>query len=1250
MDLSETQRRNRDLLEQLTRQRVLILDGAMGSQIFARGLSDEQIRSQQFADHPADLSKATDLLCLTCPEIIEDIHYQYLRAGAEIIETNTFNATQIGLAKPKLQDRVREINLAAVQCARRAVERIEAEVPERPRFVAGSIGPLPETLSIAANADDPAHREVTWDEVVDSYTEQIAALVEGGVDILIAETAFDTLNFKACLFAISQFFEQEGVELPVIGSVTIFDGGRTLSMQTIPAFWASVSHFPFFSLGLNCALGPDKMTPFLAEFAQTVPQRINCHPNAGLPNELGEYDLTPEEMAKPIREWAEKGWLTVVGGCCGSGPEHIAAIAEAVRDAAPRQPRPAEQLEKMTTFSGNELLTLRPETSFVNIGERTNITGSRKFARLIREGDYETALEIARQQVENGANIIDINMDEGLIDGVAAMTHFLKLVAAEPAISTVPVMIDSSKWEILEAGLKCVQGKAVVNSISLKEGEDVFLHQAKLIHRYGAAMVVMAFDEHGQAVELDEKVRICQRAYQLLTDKGGIPPEDIIFDPNILTVGTGIEEHNKYAINFIEATRQIKRLCPGAKISGGVSNISFSFRGNDAVREAMHACFLYHAIQAGMDMGIVNAGQLAVYEDIDRDLRDHIEDVLFDRRPDATDRLITLAEKFKGAKGEQQKNDQWREGTVEERLQHALLRGITEYIDVDTEEARQQYDTCLQIIEGPLMDGMQHVGDLFGQGKMFLPQVVKSARVMKKSVAYLMPFMEEEKKNQPVQQSRGQGKVLLATVKGDVHDIGKNIVGVVLACNNYEVVDLGVMVPCSKILESAKGEDVDIIGLSGLITPSLDEMVTVASEMQRLNFRIPLLIGGATTSPKHTAVKIAPVYDGPVVHVLDASRSVGVVEKLLSPERREAYIEQVKEDQQQQAAAYARRQQAKLVSYSEALANRFWSDWDQVDVPVPEFCGIRTLEHFPLDQLAAYIDWSPFFSAWGLSGKFPKIFDDPRKGPEARELYASAQGLLEKIIQEDLLEARGVYGFFPANSEGDDILVWTDDSRTEVLTRFHCLRQQWERKGQKSFYSLADFIAPVDSGRADFLGGFAVTTGHGAEELAQHYEADHDDYNAIMVKALADRLAEAFAECLHHTARRQWKYGLSETLSQEELIEEKYRGIRPAAGYPACPDHTEKRTLFELLDAEGNTGISLTENLAMTPAASVSGLYFAHPQSRYFSVDRITRDQVEDYAARKGISTTEVEKWLAPNLGYQPTPEDQNTPSPAGVS
>ena len=1220
-------------LDELLRSRILVLDGAMGTMVHQLKFGEAEYRGRQFADAPKDLKNFIDILCITQPEAIRKIHDQYFEAGADIVETNTFGATNVAMHDFGLADRVRELNLAACKLARDAADAWTARTPDKPRFVAGSLGPTNRQLSISGDVNDPGKRTTTFDEMVDAYYEQVAALVEGGVDILLPETAFDTLVLKAALFAIEKYFADHGVRLPVMASVTIFQGGRTLSGQTVEAFWTSISHANLMSVGFNCALGPSHMRPYVEELARLAPIPLSCYPNAGLPNAFGGFDETPEMMGDVLGRYAEEGWLNIVGGCCGTTPPHIRAIAEGVRGHSPRKPPARDGLMRL---SGLEPLVIRPESNFTNIGERTNVTGSKKFAKLILDGKYEEGVGVAREQVEAGANVIDINMDEGMLDGAAAMTKFLNLVSAEPEVCRVPIMLDSSKWSILEAGLKCVQGKGIVNSISLKGGEAEFLEQARLLRRYGAAVVVMAFDEQGQAVTTDDKVRICRRAYALLTERIGFPPEDIIFDPNILTVATGIEEHNRYAINFIEATREIKRLCPGAKISGGVSNISFSFRGNEPVRQAMHSAFLYHAVKAGMDMGIVNAGQLPAYDDIPKDLLERVEDVLFDRRPDATERLLEFAATVK-QQGPKDPSGElaWRSEPVERRLAHALLRGIVDYVDADAEEARQTYPSCLSIIEGPLMDGMQQVGDLFGAGKMFLPQVVKSARVMKKAVAYLLPFMEEEKRRSGGV-DKPRGKILLATVKGDVHDIGKNIVGVVLGCNNYQIIDLGVMVPCEKILETAEKEGVNVIGLSGLITPSLDEMVHVAREMQRRRFDVPLLIGGATTSAKHTAVKIAPQYERSTVHVLDASRSVNIVEQLLNPKSQQRFDLENRRAQEEMTRAYRDRLDAKLVPYAEACAKKFPTDWTTVRIDVPSFVGRREVRDLPLDELLPYIDWSPFFMTWELKGKYPKIFDDPQVGPTATKLYDDARRLLDRIVLKRLLKARGVYGFWPAASDGDDIVVYADESRGAELCRLHTLRQQWERKGQTHFTALADYVAPLESGRRDYLGAFAVTAGDGCDALVKQFDADHDDYHSIMTKALADRLAEAFAEYLHARARRDWGYGRDERLTNEQLIAEEYRGIRPAPGYPAQPDHTEKPTLFQLLDAAAATGLRLTETFAMHPAASVCGLYFAHPAARYFAVDRITRDQVESYAKRKGLPVAEAERWLSPNLGYDP--------------
>ncbi|QEH36812.1 Methionine synthase [Aquisphaera giovannonii] len=1228
-----------DLLEDILSRRIMVLDGSMGALIYSYQLTEQDVRGRRFAHHGTDLKNCTEVLVLTQPKLIEDIHREYLDAGADIIETDTFNGTSVSLEEFGLQDHVAELNRAAAEIARKVADEYTRKNPDRPRFVAGSIGPTKKQLSMGIHVEDPGRRDVTFDEMVGFYKEQVKALVEGGVDILLPETSFDTLVMKACLFAIDSYFEESGTRLPVMISGTIFDNHRTLSAQPVEAFYYSVSHFPALSVGLNCAVGVEQMRDSVESLAAISRTRISCYPNAGMPDGFGGFLGSKEKTAAVLGEFARNGWLNIVGGCCGTRPDWIAAIAGAV-DGVP--PRKVPDLPHWSTYSGMEPLVIRPETNFIMVGERTNITGSKKFARLIRSGDYESALVVAREQVENGANIIDVNMDEGLIDGEKAMTRFLNLVSADPAIAKVPIMIDSSKWSVIEAGLKCVQGKSIVNSISLKEGEAKFLEQARLVRQYGAAVVVMAFDETGQAVTKDHKVAICKRAHRLLTEEVGFPPEDIIFDVNILTVGTGIEEHNNYAVEFIEAVREIKKVLPGVRTSGGVSNVSFSYRGNDTVREAMNAAFLYHAIRAGLDMGIVNAGQLEVYENIPKDLLERVEDVLLNRRPDAADRLTEFAETVKSAgKKDKGKDLAWREAPVAERLKHALIAGTLDYIDSDVEEARRQYSRPLEIIEGPLMDGMNVVGDLFGAGKMFLPQVVKSARVMKKAVAYLTPFMEEEKAKAiaaggVADEHRARGRVLMATVKGDVHDIGKNIVGVVLACNDYDVIDLGVMVPCEDILHKAREEKVDIIGLSGLITPSLDEMVHVAREMEREGFTTPLLIGGATTSSKHTSVKIAPQFRGSVLHVKDASRCVGVVDRLTRPDARDEFESQNRAVQEKERQAFAVRRERNLSTLAAARERKFATDWATVDIPTPEFLGTRTLADFPLAELVPFIDWSPFFMTWELKGKYPAILEDPTFGAEARDLFARARDLLDAILRDRSLRAHAVYGFFPANSEGDDVIVYTDDSRSEERCRLHFLRQQWERQGQRDFRCLADYIAPASSGRKDYLGAFALTAGDGIEQVVARFKREHDDYNVIMAEALADRLAEAFAESLHQRVRRDWGYGRNEALSREDLIAEKYRGIRPAAGYPSSPDHTEKATMWTLLDAEAAAKVRLTENFAMFPAASVSGLYFAHPEARYFAIDLVTREQVEDYAARKGISVHVAERWLAPNLGYDP--------------
>jgi 5-methyltetrahydrofolate--homocysteine methyltransferase len=1225
-----------DTLHELLAERILVLDGSMGALIYSRQPTEEDYRGSHFRAHPVPLKNCTEALVLSQPTFIEGIHRAYLEAGADIIETDTFNATPFGLAEFGLGDRVFEINRAAAELARRAADDFTRRDPTRPRFVAGSMGPTNKTLYIEPG-HDPGSRSLSYDDFVAAYTAQIAGLVAGGVDLIALETGNDILVLKAGLFALDKYFTEHNLRLPVIVSGTIYHpGGRTLFSQTPEAFYVSVEHFDAFAVGFNCGVGVDLLRPAVESLAQISRKPISVYPNAGLPDGMGGFSGPGREgTAAILGEFARNGWVNLVGGCCGTTPEWTAAIARAVAGVPPRK---APELPRWSYYSGNDVLCVRPETNFVMVGERTNITGSRRFARLIKEGDYEAALAVAREQVEGGANILDVNMDEGLVDGPQAMARFLRLVANEHDIARLPLMIDSSDFAVIEAGLKCVQGKAVVNSISLKEGEAKFLEQARLVRRYGAAVVVMAFDEDGQAVTVDRKVAICARAHDLLTrGEVGFPSCDIIFDPNVLTVGTGIEEHNDYAVAFIEAVRRLKRLFPEAKTSGGVSNVSFAFRGNEAVREAMNAAFLYHAIRAGLDMGIVNAGQLQVYEEIPPDLLERVEDVLLNRRPDATDRLTEFAETVKRRDKAQGRELAWRDAPVEERLKHALITGVLDYIEADVEEARRRYGRPLQVIEGPLMDGMNVVGDLFGAGKMFLPQVVKSARVMKKAVAYLTPFLEAEKARRPDGAAAGRsarGRILLATVKGDVHDIGKNIVGVVLGCNDYEVIDLGVMVPCETILRTAREQAVDVVGLSGLITPSLDEMVHVAREMQREGFRVPLLIGGATTSAKHTAVKIAPQYREPVIHVKDASRCVGVVDRLGRPADRAELDRQNRAAQEREREGFARRRQRRLVPYAEALGRRFAIDWSAARPPRPAFTGTHALRDVPLAELVPYIDWSPFFMAWELSGKYPQILDDPKVGPEARKLLADARTLLDRIVRERLLAAHGVYGFFPANASGDDILVYEDESRRQVRATLHALRQQWEREGQTSFRSLADYVAPAESGLADYVGAFAVTAGVGADELVRRFEADHDDYSAILVKALADRLAEAFAEWLHERARRDWGYGAAERLSKEDLIAERYQGIRPAPGYPAQPDHTEKATLWRLLDADHAAGIRLTESFAMHPAASVCGLYFSHPEARYFAVDLITRDQVEAYAARKGMTPAEVERWLAPNLGY----------------
>jgi len=1224
------------ILRQLLKERILFLDGAMGTMIQTCKLGEADFRGERFKNHPRDLKGNNDLLNLTRPDIIATIHRRYLEAGADIIETNTFSSTRISQADYGLEDLVYELNRAGAQIARKTADEFMAENPGRECFVAGAIGPTNKTASISPDVNNPAFRAVSFQELVDTYYEQVRGLVDGGVDILLPETTFDTLNLKAAIFAIERFFDERPVRLPVMLSVTITDAsGRTLSGQRIPAFWYSVMHAKPLSVGINCALGAKEMRPHIEELSKIAECYISCYPNAGLPNPLSEtgYDEAPEDTSGFLEEFARSGFLNIVGGCCGTTPRHIRAIVQKLQNIPPRK---IPKLPPATRLSGLEPLKIEGDPApFVIVGERTNVTGSPQFARLIKAGDFEGALVVARQQVENGANIIDVNFDEALLDSEACMVRFLNLIASEPDIARVPVMIDSSKWSVIEAGLRCVQGKSVVNSISLKEGEERFLEQARLAMRYGAAVVVMAFDEEGQAATKADKVRICQRAYRLLTEEVGMDPTDIIFDPNVLTVATGIEEHNNYALDFIEAVREIKATCPGARTSGGISNISFSFRGNNVVREAMHSAFLYHAIKAGLDMGIVNAGMLAVYEDIDKTLLELVEDVLLNCRPDATERLIEYAERVKGTeKAKAKDKEEWRKGTVNERIVYALVNGIMDYIEGDTEEARKQYATPLEVIEGPLMDGMKVVGDLFGAGKMFLPQVVKSARVMKKAVAYLQPFMEAEKAK--TQNSRGQGRFVIATVKGDVHDIGKNIVAVVLACNGYEVIDLGVMVPCERILSTAREADADFIGMSGLITPSLDEMVYNASEMERQGFKIPLLIGGATTSKAHTAIKIAPKYSGVVEHVKDASLVVGVCNELLNPERREVYRKELNKKQEKQRELYASgKRERSFVPLEEARANGFKTDWKNTRIDRPRRLGAQVFNDIPLEEIVPFIDWSPFFWVWELKGVFPKIFENERWGRQARDLYRDAEKLLGEIVRERRFRARAVIALWPANSVGDDVELYTDDSRKEVLGTFHFLRQQREKDGDGIYYCLSDFVAPKGSGLKDYIGGFAVTAGEEVGAYANTFKAKGDDYSSIMVKALGDRFAEALAEMMHKRARVIWGFGKDENLSYEDLIKEKYRGIRPAPGYPACPDHTEKGTLWKLLDVETNTGITLTETFAMNPPSSVSGWYFAHPEAKYFHVGPIDRDQVEDYARRKGMSVEEVERWLQPNLGYE---------------
>jgi 5-methyltetrahydrofolate--homocysteine methyltransferase len=1218
------------LIEQELASRILIIDGAMGTMIQSYKLTEADYRGQRFAEFRHDLKGNNDLLTLTQPGIIREIHAGYLEAGADIIETNTFNSTAIAMADYRMQDLVYELNFEGAKLARDAADEFERKTPNKPRFVAGALGPTNRTATISPNVNDPGFRNVTFDELVVAYGEAVRGLVEGGADLLLVETVFDTLNCKAALFAIDKYFDEHGVRLPIMISGTITDlSGRTLTGQTTEAFWNSVRHVKPLSIGLNCALGAKDLRAYIEELSNIADVYVSCYPNAGLPNPLSEsgYDETPEYMAGLLHEFAESGFLNMVGGCCGTTPAHIKAIGEAVAGIAPRR---VPKIEKKCRLSGLEPLNIGGDSLFVNIGERTNVTGSPAFAKLIMNGQFDDALSVAAQQVANGAQMIDVNMDEAMLDSEAAMVRFLSLIASEPDISRVPIMIDSSKWSVIEAGLKCVQGKPVVNSISLKEGKEEFVHRARLIRRYGAAAIVMAFDEKGQADTLARKVEICSRSYDILVNEAGFPAEDIIFDPNIFAVATGIEEHNNYAKDYIDATREIKQKLPYSKVSGGVSNVSFSFRGNNRMREAIHAVFLYHAIKAGMDMGIVNAGMLEVYEEIPKDLLERVEDVLLNRRPDATEQLLQFAESYKGGGKEKVEDLSWRQGTVGERLTHALVNGINTYIVEDTEEARLQAKRPIAVIEGPLMDGMNVVGDLFGSGKMFLPQVVKSARVMKQAVAHLVPFIEAEKS----EGAKPKGKIVLATAKGDVHDIGKNIVGVVLQCNNYEVIDLGVMVPCAKILQTAREEEADVIGVSGLITPSLEEMVHVAKEMQREGFDIPLLIGGATTSRVHTAVKIEPGYHGPTIYVTDASRSVGVMSNLMSDDLRRGYVQGVKTEYEKVRTQHKEKKGVPRHTIDKARKHGLKTNWNEHIPPTPTFIGLKVLRDYPLAKISRDIDWTPFFQTWELRGRYPAILEDEVVGETARSLFKDAQTMLAKIINEKWLTANGVVGLFPANTvNADDIEIYRDESRSEVAMVFHNLRQQMVKPADRHNWCLADFIAPKETGIKDYIGAFAVTAGIGIDAIVKKFEAERDDYNSIMVKALADRLAEAFAEHLHARVRREfWGYAWDENLSSEELIDEKYRGIRPAPGYPSCPDHTEKGALFELLKTRENARIELTESYAMLPAAAVSGFYFSHPQSSYFAVGKIDRDQLEDYAKRKGWDTATAEKWLAPLL------------------
>ena len=1219
-------------LRHILNQRVLVMDGAMGTSIQDLRLGEEDYRGTRFQDHPSPLKGNNELLTLTRPEVITDIHLSYLRAGSDILETNTFTANAVSQGDYGTESLCYELNRDSARLCREAIDVVLAEDPGKPRFVAGAIGPTTRAASLSPDVNDPGYRSITFDDLVADYSTCVEGLMEGGADIILIETIFDVLNSKAAIYAARKVFAEKGTSLPIMVSGTITDAsGRLLSGQTTEAFWASIRHSNPLSVGFNCALGADELRPYIEELSRVADCFVSAYPNRGLPNEFGEYDETIDHMADSIKDYVDSGLVNIIGGCCGTTPEHIAAFTELAASSVVRKPK---SRSRDCLLSGLEPFSINQDSLFVNVGERTNVTGSAKFARLIREENYEEALQVAREQVENGAQIIDINMDEGMLDSKAAMVKFLNLVAAEPDICRVPIMVDSSKWDIIEAGLKCIQGKSIVNSISLKEGEKPFIEQANICLNHGAAVVVMAFDEDGQADNLQRKQNICKRSYDLLVDVVGFPPEDIIFDPNVFAVATGIEEHNLYGKDYIDACVYIKKELPYAHISGGISNVSFSFRGNNTMREAIHAVFLYHAVKAGLTMGIVNAGQLTIYEDIPADLRERIEDVLFNRRQDSTERLIEVASRFEGGEKKASKEDlTWREKPARERLSYALVKGINQYIVDDTEEARLASARPIDVIEGPLMDGMNEVGDLFGAGKMFLPQVVKSARVMKQAVAHLVPFIEAEKSGAV----QSKGKILMATVKGDVHDIGKNIVGVVLQCNNYDVIDMGVMVPADQILKKAIEEDVDIIGLSGLITPSLDEMVHVASEMERLGIHKPLLIGGATTSKAHTSVKIDPCFHKDIVaYVPDASKAVGVTAQLLNPEKKPVLAASLTEEYEKIRMRNSNRSaKSDALSYLASVANKAALNWKGYEPPVPTFTGTKTITGFPLKELLPFVDWTPFFIAWELAGKYPKILEDDVVGEPARQLFDDAQKLLNEIIEGDLLQANAIIGFWPANSDGDDIIVYEDDTRSTIKTRLHHLRQQTNKPNNQANFCLADYVAPTDTTLNDYIGGFVVTTGLGADELAQKYEEQNDDYTAIMVKALADRLAEAFAEKLHHLVRTEhWGYATSESLSNEELIKERYQGIRPAPGYPACPDHTEKGTLFELLNATAEISVTLTEHYAMSPAAAVSGFYFSHPESRYFGLGKIDKDQVESYAKRKGQSLGITERWLSPNLKY----------------